>query len=429
MKFQNQTRLELQRFFLITAFWLTAGAGFADSNMVRIALTPFSAQAGNPKLEQVATALPDLLTASLSHDSRFQLVERDKVNAIWSEMHLAEAGLTSADTVAKVGKVLSCDWLVSGSLIQTESGPQIWVKVIDTQSSVVLDLQSLPYDSANFSVTSAAIAQFLAQARSRAHPREFIALDRFEDRSASSVTLEDWTPRLTALIEKHFLTAGYGVVERESVAPIFSEYQLQSGGMTADASKRVKLKPAFWVVSGSWKWLAGQQNNIGVTINVIKMGGGEQLLSITKQPGAELEKAVVDAIREALKASGSLTEEQAIAAEEKLRSEQFGQLLKGREGARMPSRFNTNTTSITITNPQTGDTRKLTIDSAWQAQREGHIVDYLKTLKQSILLNSGDVRSKYYLGMAQYGVADPVESNMAKNCWKKWRHPATRFMP
>jgi TolB-like protein len=343
-------------------FSFTPGIRAAETNIVRIGIGPFFAAAGDQQLAQAAAALPDLLTTLLSQDNRFQLVERERINTVWSELHLTQAGLASADTVAQLGKVLSCDWLVSGSLIQSEAGPQVWIKVIDTPSGVVLDLQSLPYNATNFSATIASIAHFLTQARVRGHPREFIAMDRFEDRSASSVTLEDWTPRLTALIGKHFLEVGYGVVERELVAPIFSEYQLQSAGAMADASRRVKLQPAFWVVGGSWKWVTGPENKINVTISVEKMGGGEQLLSVSKLPNAELEKAVVDAIQNALKASGSLTDEKALAAEENFRSEHFGQVLEGREGAQLPSRFNTNMTSIIITNPRTQEARQMTVD-------------------------------------------------------------------
>ena len=213
------------------------------------------------------------------------------------------------------------------------------------------------------------------------------------------------------MIEKHFLTAGYGVVERESIAPIFSEYQLQSAGATADASKRVKLKPAFWVVGGSWKWLVGQQNKLSVSIDINKMGGGEQLLSIAKPPGAELEKAVVDAIQDALKASGSVRDEQALAAEEKFRTEQLAVLTKFREEARLPSRFNTNATYINVTNPYTGQTRQMTVDPAWQAQREGHKEGMLNSLKQSILLYLGkDMGSKWKMGRALYGSRDPAEN-------------------
>jgi len=383
--------------------------GAAEPAVTRIALTPFSAPAGNPKLQNAATALPDLLTASLTQDKGFQLVERDKINTVWGELHLTEAGLTSADTVAKMGKILSCDWLLSGSLIPTPTGTQIWVKLIDTQSSVVLDVKSLPYNATNFSATAKDIAGFLTQARTRTGPHEYIALGKFEDRSVSS-TREDWTPRLVALIEKHFLDAGYGVVERESVTPVFSEYQLQSAGMTADA-KRVKLKPAFWIVSGSWKWFRDTEDKLSVTINIKKMGGGEQMLSFTKPPGAELENAVVDAIQASLKGTGSVTAKEALAAEIKVRDAHVDELTKGRGETYTPSRFTNDAAPvfITITNAQ-GRSHPVIVDPDFLAQQQSHAQAMQKTLQQAILLNPNDSKSKFLLGMSLFGMADAVQS-------------------
>jgi len=144
--------------------WGTS-AGAAETNMLRLAIGPIFAPAGNAALEKAATTLPDMITADLSRDSRFQMVERDKVNAIWSEIHLAEGERMSANAVIKMGHFLSCDWLVSGSFAQTDTGPQIWVKVINIQDSVVVDLECVPFDQTNYSATAKAIADFLVKAR------------------------------------------------------------------------------------------------------------------------------------------------------------------------------------------------------------------------------------------------------------------------
>jgi len=221
----------------------------AQTNLVRLAVVPFSAPSGDRGIQKIAASAPDLLMAGLSHDNRFQLVEREKVNAIWGELNLAESGFVSADTVEKFGRVLSCDWLVSGSIVQVETNEQIWVKVIDVQSGVVLDLQEFPNGATNIVATISAISDFVAQINLRSQPRQFIALGNFTDMSISS-TRPDLSHRLPTLIEKHFLAAGFGVVEREAVAPIFSEFQLESAGLIEDSTNRVKLKPAFWIVDG-----------------------------------------------------------------------------------------------------------------------------------------------------------------------------------
>lgn len=114
-----------------------------------------------------------------------------------------------------------------------------------------------------------------------------------------SATRENWAPRLVAAMEKHFLAKGYGIVERDAVAPIFSEYQLQSAGLAGESAQRVKLKPAFWVVDGGCKWVHTTEDKLSVVIRFQKMGGSEQLLSLSKTPD-EVEKATFDAIDSAL---------------------------------------------------------------------------------------------------------------------------------
>src|ERR1700690_2062220 len=91
MKPEKSFRHGWQRLILSAAVLLLASAGFAETNSVRLALGPFYAPARRPSLQQPAETLPDLLTASLPQGGRFQLVEREKVKAIWSEWHLAEA--------------------------------------------------------------------------------------------------------------------------------------------------------------------------------------------------------------------------------------------------------------------------------------------------------------------------------------------------
>jgi hypothetical protein len=88
--------------------------------------------------------------------------------------------------------------------VQVETNTQVWVKVIDVQSSVVLDLQSFPYNAANFSATISAISDFVAQINPRSQPRQFIALGNFVCRN-STPGHREWSVRLQVLIEKHFL--------------------------------------------------------------------------------------------------------------------------------------------------------------------------------------------------------------------------------
>jgi TolB-like protein len=384
----------------------------AQTNPVHIAVVSFSAPLGNRDLQATAAAFPDLLTTALSRDDRFTLVERDKIAAVWSEYHLTEAGLESAATVVKLGQTLSCDWLVSGLFTQKGTNRQVWIKIIDTQSSVVLDLQEVPYFATNFSVTAAAIGDFLAQARTRSKPREFVALEEFRDLSVSS-SREDITTRLTAMIESNLLATGYGVVERADVSPIFSEYQLQSAGMTADDSKRVKLKPVFWTVGGNWKWFYDTQNKLSVTLNIQGMQGGEQVTNFAGVPGEALDKAVLSGLQTALKCGSSLTAQEALAGEVKLREARVDEAKEFRDGHAPNQRFldKLPPTTVTITNSD-GKTQVMTVNPEMIARWETHYRETLNSLHQAILLNSKDMKSKFML--AQMSYYDGTNSEEAK---------------
>ena len=379
--------------------------GAAGPNPIRLAIGPFFAPADNPTLVTAANTMPDLLTASLSQDPHFQLVERQQVNAIWSELHLSEAGLTSAATVMQFGKMLSCDLLVSGTFAQTPDGPVIWVKVINPQTSRVLDLQSFPGASKNLDATAKAISGFIAQASSRSTPREFIAVGKFEDQSTAPGK-EDWAPKVVAMIEKHFMAMGYGVVEREAVNPIFSEYQFQAEGLTGNDPNRVKLAPAFWMIDGGCKWIHTTGDKLSVAIRFRRAGTPEQLFSFSKPPGDELEKALVETIQSALTNAGSITAIQAQQFEEKVVSTHASDLANGR-GESLPARYDTNVTYITVTAPD-GSQRKMELDPMSRAMQEHHADESLQTLEQAILLNPKDMKDKWFLGSSWFPSPDEI---------------------
>src|SRR5205814_2328533 len=144
---------------------------------------PIFTPEGNEELKQAAANVSDLLMVELSHQNQFQLVEREKVNAIWNELHLTSAGLTASDTVAKLGHVLACDWLLTGSFITTEKGPQVWTKIIDVSSGAVLDFEAVPYESKNVSATVSGVAQFVTRTRSAHRARPILALGTFTEMS------------------------------------------------------------------------------------------------------------------------------------------------------------------------------------------------------------------------------------------------------
>jgi TolB-like protein len=404
----------------------------AESSVVRLAVGPFFAPAANPSLRQAGLMLPDLLTVELSRQNRFQMVEREKVNAIWGELRLDEAGLTDTRTMARLGSMLECDWFVSGSLVASGTRTQVWIKVIDIHNGIVLDLEALPYVSADLSATVSGIAGFLRDTGSRPHGRQFITVGSFVDRSISS-TREDWSRRLPALIERHFQAAGMTVVEREAVAPMFEEFALSRAGVTESRTNRVKLQPAFWIVDGGYKWVRDTEDKVSVVLRIQKIGGQEQLVNLTKPPGTELENAVVTAIESVLTATNQAPAEQSALEEAAIHTQRAMLAAEGR-GPVSATRYSPPAIQATPSGLASGMT--MVSGNMPQQHLQENRQASIKSLESAILLNPGDSKSRYYLGYALVNANDPGERQRGRQLLEElgaltnvnWAGPARKLL-
>ena len=168
----------------------------ATSNLVRIAVGPFFAPALDKNLTGAAQLIPELLTSELSHAARFQLVEREKIQTVWSELDLGASALVGRDSVAKLGHLLACDWLISGTLVQANDRTHVWTKVIDVRDGTVMDLNVTPWESAVSNVVKR-VADFLGQTGSQPRARQFVTLGPIRDMNPwGGSKREDWSQRL-----------------------------------------------------------------------------------------------------------------------------------------------------------------------------------------------------------------------------------------
>jgi hypothetical protein len=294
--------------FAVAATFLPFLARGAETKAVRVAIGPFSAPPLDDELRQAGQLIPELLASDLSHSSRFQLVEREKIEAVWNELNLTAGSLVARDRVAKLGHVLACDWLISGSLVQANGRNHVWTKVIDVRDGVVLDLNVTPYEPGTVTNIAAQLAVFLNRAGTHPKGRQFITLDPIVDMNPPlGPKREDWSRRLTTLIEKHSLESGYGVAELAAVGPIFEERNLETAGLTGHPEGRVKLQPAFWLVDGGCEWVEGEPLRLAVGLRVQRVGGPAQMFRITNSPSDVMEKELLATLSKALADTNALS--------------------------------------------------------------------------------------------------------------------------
>ncbi len=87
----------------------------------------------------------DKIASFIIKEGTLKLVERERLNSIIIEKELSMIGVVEENEARKIGKLLSVDAVVVGSIYRTEKGREISVRVIDTQSGQILALITRNY--------------------------------------------------------------------------------------------------------------------------------------------------------------------------------------------------------------------------------------------------------------------------------------------
>jgi hypothetical protein len=102
---------------------------------ITVAIMDFESKApGNPDLGE---QLGDILTARLSIQDQFRLVERKKLQDAIKELQVNLSGLAENDQAVKVGKILGAKILIFGRAFPVDKDLYIVAKVVGTETSRV----------------------------------------------------------------------------------------------------------------------------------------------------------------------------------------------------------------------------------------------------------------------------------------------------
>jgi len=122
-----------------------AGAGGAESPAdapatqpaggITVAVLDYEASA--PGNKDMGTQMADVMTARLSVEDSFQLVERSGIGKILDEQKLKLVGLVDQDQAAKVGKLLGARLMVMGKAFEMDKKLMIVTKVVGVETGLV----------------------------------------------------------------------------------------------------------------------------------------------------------------------------------------------------------------------------------------------------------------------------------------------------
>ena len=97
------------------------------------------------EISTAALAFQDNLILALMAQNRFNVVERDRLDAILAEQKLSRTQLIDPGTAVKLGRLAAAQAVMAGSIIQTSTGIEIVGRLIDTETSQILATQDV-YD-------------------------------------------------------------------------------------------------------------------------------------------------------------------------------------------------------------------------------------------------------------------------------------------
>jgi hypothetical protein len=101
------------------------------------------------------------LMDALVNQNRFRMIERDKLDLILNEQKLSRTALIDKGTALRLGKLAAAASIITGSIVETRTGIEIVGRLIDTETSEVLDTEDV-YDERKDLQTQKDLAEGMA---------------------------------------------------------------------------------------------------------------------------------------------------------------------------------------------------------------------------------------------------------------------------
>jgi TolB-like protein len=126
------------RRLLLLAALASVAAFAAPPKPVNVAVVYFDVLSQNAELSAFSKGLAAMIITDLTNaDPGLKVLERDRLEAILSELKLGETKYSDPSNLAKIGKLLGVDFIVTGSLIRAANVSSIELKLFSVPTSEV----------------------------------------------------------------------------------------------------------------------------------------------------------------------------------------------------------------------------------------------------------------------------------------------------
>jgi TolB-like protein len=161
-------------------------------------------------VSEASTVFMDLLTLALQNQHRFQLVERVSLDRALEEQKLSLSQVIDRNAALNIGKLMSAQAIVTGSIMESGEGIEVVARLIDTETSEILTTEKL-YSAGE----GIAGMSFLAQALAAKFCNDIPMLGGIVvDRNGESI----------------FTSLGDGKVSQNSRIMVYRDYDTETDG-------------------------------------------------------------------------------------------------------------------------------------------------------------------------------------------------------
>jgi len=132
--------------------------------------------------------LADLVLVELANAPGLDLVERQALNAVLTELSLSLTGLVRAKDAVRVGKLLKADWFLLGTGTKIGGTNSVVVRIVDVQTGILRNAAVFSADQP-LPQLAADMAAFIKQSRqdaASAKTRLYLAIGGFADLSLNN---------------------------------------------------------------------------------------------------------------------------------------------------------------------------------------------------------------------------------------------------
>ena len=107
------------------------------------------------KDDSYAKYATEKLTHELVEAGKLLIIERSKINKVLSEQQLSMTGIVDADMAAKIGKILSVEGVIIGSITVSTGEVEFIARVVQSESAVILKSANFTYKTGSETQTVA----------------------------------------------------------------------------------------------------------------------------------------------------------------------------------------------------------------------------------------------------------------------------------